>query len=86
MSIDTVVFKTFRKLGADDADAAAFVDELNLTIDKRCQLHASQLSTRADVESVRREVAELKVEMVKWFVGTIIAVGGITAALLKIMN
>ena len=47
---------------------------------------SGQLATRGDVETVRREVAELKVEMVKWFVGTVIAVGGITAALLKIMH
>lgn len=75
---------------ADKAKAAA--ESVKREIDGRYSLHAAQLATRGDVaevktsvESVRREVAEAKAEMVKWFVGTIIAVGGITAALLKLM-
>ncbi|MDD2811630.1 hypothetical protein [Rhodoferax sp.] len=69
---------------ADNARRAA--ESIKKEIDERYTSHGQQLATRGDIESVRREVAELKVEMVKWFVGTTIAVGGITAALLKIMN
>lgn len=46
---------------------------------------ANVAEVKTSAESVRREVAEMKAEMVKWFVGTIIAVAGITAALLKLM-
>lgn len=46
MSIDAVVFRTFRKLGADDADAAAFAEELNQAIDKRYAIHADALATK----------------------------------------
>ena len=84
MSIDTVIFQTFRKLGADDADAAKFADELNAAIDKRYELHAKQLATRGDVEAVRVEIEKSRAELTRniadsqrW---TITAVGIIVAA------
>ena len=84
MSIDTVFFQTFRKLGADDADAAKFADELNAAIDKRYELHAKQLATRGDVEAVRVEIEKSRAELTRniadsqrW---TITAVGIIVAA------
>ena len=82
--MDTVFFQTFRKLGADDADAAKFADELNAAIDKRYELHAKQLATRGDVEAVRVEIEKSRAELTRniadsqrW---TITAVGIIVAA------
>ena len=93
MSIDAVVFRIFRKLGIDDADAAAFADELNATIDKRYALHAQQLATRGDVESVRKDIAEIKSELIKaiaesqrWTITAIFAAIGIFAALIKVLG
>lgn len=93
MSIDAVIFKTFRKLGADDSDAAAFADELNAAIDKRYALHASQLATRGDVDNVRKELAEMKTELIKaiaesqrWTITAIFAAVGIFAALSKLLS
>lgn len=93
MSIDAVVFKTFRKLGVDDADAAAFADELNATIDKRYERHASQLATRSDVDAVRREMAEIKADLIKaiaesqrWTITAIFAAVGVFAALTKVLH
>lgn len=90
MELEIFEALTAANVPADKARAAAA--SVKREIDERYSLHASQLATRGDVadvktsvESVRREVAETKAEMVKWFVGTIIAVAGITAALLKLM-
>jgi len=87
------VFKTFRKLGADDSDAAAFADELILAIDRRYQLHAGQLATRGDVDEVRKEMAELIADLVKaiaesqrWTITAIFAAVGVFAALMKVLN
>lgn len=92
MSIDSVVFRTFRKLGVDDADAAAFADALNQAIDKRYELHARQLATHGDVDTVRKEMAEMKTELVKaiaesqrWTITAIFASVGVFAALSKIL-
>ncbi|WP_137894036.1 hypothetical protein [Ramlibacter sp. 2FC] len=84
MELEIYEALTAANVPADKARAAA--ESVKREIDERYTMHGQQLATRGDVESVRREVAELKVEMVKWFVGTIIAVGGITAALLKLMH
>lgn len=84
MELEIYEALTAANVPADKARAAA--ESVKREIDERYTMHGQQLAMRGDVESVRREVAELKVEMVKWFVGTIIAVGGITAALLKLMQ
>ena len=84
MSIDTVIFQTFRKLGADDADAAKFADELNAAIDKRYELPAKQLATRGNVEAVRVEIEKSRSELTRSIADsqrwTITAVGIIVAA------
>jgi len=93
MSLDAVVFKTFLKLGADDSDAAAFADELNLAIDRRYLLHSGQLATRGDVDEVRKEMAELKADLIKAIaesqrstITAIFAAVGVFAALMKVLN
>jgi hypothetical protein len=93
MSIDAVVSKTFRKLGADDSDAAAFADELNAAIDKRYNLHAAQLATLGCVGTVRKEMAEVKTELIKavaesqrWTITAIFASVGVFAALTKVLQ
>jgi len=80
-------------LGVDDSDAAAFADELNLAIDRRYQLHASQLATRGDVDEVRKEMAELKADLIKaiaksqrWTITAIFAAVGVFAALTKVLK
>ncbi len=87
------MFRTFRKLGADDADAAAFADEVHQAIDKRYELHASQLATRGDVDSIRKEMAEMKAELIKaiaesqrWTITAIFAAVGVFAALTKVLH
>lgn len=73
MSIDAVVFRTFRKLGFDDADATVFADEINATIDKRYELHARQLTTRGDLEAAKseiiRELSKQMMDMQRWSLG-----------------
>jgi multidrug resistance efflux pump len=63
MSIDAVIFQTFRKLGVDDADSAKFADEINSTIDRRYELHSKQLATRGDVEAVRADVERVRADV-----------------------
>ena len=84
MSVDTIVFQTFRKLGADDADAAKFAEEINAAIDRRYELHAKQLATRGDVEAVRADIEKTRADLIKTVADsqrwTIAAIGIIVAA------
>ena len=88
MSVDTIVFQTFRKLGADDADdadAAKFAEEINASIDRRYELHAKQLATRGDVEAVRADTKKTRADLIKTVADshrwTIAAIGIIVAAM-----
>ncbi|OIP19034.1 MAG: hypothetical protein CO105_14115 [Comamonadaceae bacterium CG_4_9_14_3_um_filter_60_33] len=86
MSIDAVVFKTFRKLGADDADAAAFAEELNEAIDKRYALHADALATKTDLAELKTDLIKAIAESQRWTITAMFAAVGIFAALTKVLN
>ncbi len=86
MSIDAVVFKTFRKLGVDDADAAAFADELNQAIDKRYALHADALATKRDLAELKTELIKAIAESQRWTITAIFAAVGLFAALSKVLH
>jgi hypothetical protein len=89
MSIEAVIFRTFRKLGADDADAAAFADELNATIDKRYQLHADPLRARGDLDAAKseiiRELSKQMMDMQRWSLGVLFAGIAAVAAIVKLL-
>jgi hypothetical protein len=44
-----------------------------------------QLATRLDVETLRREMAEIKTDLIKWNVGTLIAMTGLFTAIVKLL-
>ena len=44
-----------------------------------------QLPTRLDVETLRREIAEIKADLIKWNVGTLIAMTGLFTAIVKLL-
>jgi len=86
VSIDAVVFKTFRKLGADDADAAAFAEELNAAIDKRYALHADALATKTDLAELKTDLIKAIAESQRCTITAMFAAVGIFAALTKVLN
>ena len=76
-----------------EADAKAAVESVSQEIDKRYALHAQQLAARGEVESVRKDMAEIKSELIKaiaesqrWTITAIFAAVGIFAALTKILH
>ncbi len=85
MSIDAVVFRTFRKLGIDDADAVAFADELNAAIDKRYELHYKQLFTKGDGESMKSELVKAISDAQRWTITTMFAALAAVAVIQKLL-
>lgn len=57
------IYNAFVKAGVPADEAKAAVESINKEIDKRYSLHASQLATRGDIESVRKEVAMVKTDL-----------------------
>lgn len=79
------IYNAFVKAGVPEAEAKAAVESINKEIDKRYSLHASQLSTRGDVEGVKKDLADMESrllramnEMQRWTIG---AMFGALAAL-----
>jgi hypothetical protein len=70
--------KDLTAAGFTDAQAEALTQAL------RQQIDLSDLSTKADITDVRREIADAKAEMIKWFVGVAFAEVAMILAVLKL--
>lgn len=71
------IYKAFIAAGVPDTEARAAVESINREIDRRYSLHAQQLVTKADL-------AEAKVEIIKWTVGSLFTAVGLFAVLTKL--
>lgn len=59
------IYSAFIKAGISEQDAKAAVDSISKEIDKRYAVHSQQLSTRGDVETVRKELAEAEAKLMR---------------------
>jgi len=80
------IYNAFVKAGVPEADVKAAVESINKEIDKRYLLHANQIATREDIEQVRKDLPDAKVEILKWTIGTMFAAVGIFATIVKIWH
>jgi len=78
------IYEAFISAGVKEDKARAAVESINREIDKRYSLHADQLATRGDVIDVRKELAEAKVEIIRWTVGTMFGAVALFAAIIKL--
>ncbi len=84
MSIDVAVFKTMRRLGASDDEAAEIAAEINAAIDRRYELHAKQLAKRGDLKEVEASIFKQIADSQGWTIGILVAGLGFIVAILKI--
>jgi len=73
------IYSAFVKAGVSELDAKAAVDSISKEIDKRYALHSAQLATKGDL-------AEAKVEIIKWTIGSMLAAVGLFATIIKIWH
>lgn len=73
------IYRALIKINVPADDAQAVADSINREIDKRDTLHASQLATKSDL-------ADTKVEIIKWTIGSMFAAVGIFAAVTKLWH
>jgi hypothetical protein len=77
--VSTIVlelYEAFRAAGVDDAKAKAAAGAV---------VGGEGLATKADVSDLRREIAEAKAELIRWNIGTIIAMTAVFAAIVKLL-
>jgi hypothetical protein len=84
------IYEAFQAAGIPNDKAKGAVEAINKAIDSRYAIHAKELATRGDVEKVRADlianIANAKVEIIKWNVGAILASVGLFATVAKIMG
>ncbi|MBV8210707.1 MAG: hypothetical protein JO133_11670 [Burkholderiaceae bacterium] len=98
--MDLEVVDALRAAGVPDDKARAVVASLHREIDQRYALHAAQLATRGDLADgiggvklaiaqletkAMTGIAEMRVELIKWFLGSMIAMTGIILASVRVM-
>lgn len=80
------IYEAFISAGVKEDKAKAAVESINKEIDKRYRLHAEQLATRADIEIVKKDIAEAKTEIIKWAIGSIFVAVGLFATVVKLIH
>ena len=73
------IYRALVKINVSADDAQAVADSINKEIDKRYNLHAMQLASKSDL-------AEAKVEIIKWTIGSMLAAVGLFATIAKIWH
>ena len=73
------IYRALVKINVSADDAQAVADSINKEIDKRYTLHAAQLATKSDL-------ADAKVEIIKWTIGSMLAAVGLFATITKLWD
>lgn len=84
------IYNAFIEAGVSADKAKAAVESINKEIDKRYSLHANALATRGDIESVKKDMAEMEArlmrsmnDMQRWTITATFAAVAAMAALSK---
>jgi hypothetical protein len=73
------ICKAFIRTCVTEVDAKAAVESINKEIDKPYSLHSQQLATKSDL-------AEAKVEIIKWTIGSMMASVALFATITKLWH
>jgi hypothetical protein len=73
------IYRALVKINVSADDAQNVADSIQKEIDKRYALHSTQLATKSDL-------AEAKVEIIKWTIGSMMAAVGLFATITKLWH
>jgi hypothetical protein len=73
----------FRPLVKEELKAKELVTTIESIIEDRFSNEKNNLATKQDIGEVRKEIYEAKVDIIKWQVGTAIAIIGILFTILR---
>jgi multidrug resistance efflux pump len=87
------IFEALTAANVPAVKARQAAQSIERAIDRRYELHATQMATRGDIDTVRKEMAEMKTERIKaiaesqrWTITAIFAAVGLFAALSKFLH
>jgi len=79
------LYKALTEAGITQDTAIHLTEAMERDIRERINEARKELASRADIENLRRELAEAKTEILKWTVASIFAATGIALAVAKMM-
>ena len=89
MTTITKLFPLLKEIGLDDKKSQEFIEIIEDTYHSKIEQETNRLVTNetfvSEMAKLRVEMASMKVELIKWNVGTIIAVAGVVAAIVKLI-
>ncbi|MEO6832843.1 MAG: hypothetical protein ABI378_10145 [Chitinophagaceae bacterium] len=57
----------------NEADASSFVKEIEFVVDNKFTTERNILATKDDLVGIRKEIADSKLDLIKWMVGMWVA-------------
>jgi len=86
----TKLYPLLKDIGLDDKKSQEFIEIIEESHNSKIELETNRLVTNetfvSEMAKLRVEMASMKVELIKWNVGTIIAVAGVVAAIVKLIG
>ena len=90
MTTITKLFPLLKDIGLDDKKSQEFIEIIEDTYRSKIEQETNRLVTNetfvSEMAKLRIEMASMKVELIKWNVGTIIAVAGVVATIVKLIG
>ena len=93
----TKLYPLLKDIGLDDKKSQEFIEIIEESYRSKIERETNRLVTnetflteiskiREEISLIRIEMASMKVELIKWNVGTVIAVAGVVAAIVKLIG
>lgn len=83
-AIELKVYELF-KTKFSEQEAALIIEYIEAKADKKYEEKKDVLATKADINDVRLEIRETKVDIIKWLIGTGIGIVGLVIAAIKLL-
>jgi hypothetical protein len=90
MATITKLYPLLKDIGLDDKKSQEFIEIIEGSYRSETEQEIKKLVTNetflTEITKLREEMANMKVELIKWSVGTIIAVAGVVTAITKLFG
>ena len=89
MTTITKLYPLLKDIGLDDKKSQEFIEIIEESYNSKIERETNRLVTNetfvSEMAKLRIEMASMKVDLIKWNVGTIIAVAGVVTAIVKLI-
>ena len=90
MATITKLYPILKEIGLNDQKSQEFIEIIEESHSSKVEQETKRLVTNetfvSEMAKLRVEMASMKVELIKWNVGTVIAVAGVVAAIVKLIG